>query len=112
MDLLTLLYTLAPVIAASDDSDAAALAPLVLCLAGFIFYGVMYSRYRNADKRHLHEAETKSETADVRGLDQLVKHQKGLSNANMKGANDSQIEGALNVDNGVIMKNVNKILKQ
>ncbi len=80
----------------TESDDSGAYLPLLLCLSGFIFYAVMYARYRNADKRHSHESETASETRGVQGYDQLVERRTGLSNASMHGANDSEIEGALN----------------
>jgi hypothetical protein len=96
MDLLTSILVLAPVIAASDDSSSVVAIPLLLCLSGFIYFAIMYARYRNADKRHSHESETNSDVSDVKGYDQLIEHRTRLSSSSMSGANDSQIEGALN----------------
>ena len=97
MDISFLTHILAPVVAASGDGDAAAAAPLVLALSGFIFYGIMYSRYRNADKRHTHERETKADIANLACTDAFVQSRKGLRNASLNGANHSRVEGALNV---------------
>ena len=95
MDFLTLIFSFAPILAASDDSGAAA-APLVLLLSGFIFYGIMYSRYRNADKRHSHESETSTMIANLVPSDVFIEKKKGLKSASMNGANHTRIEGALN----------------
>ncbi len=100
MDITFLTSLLAPVIAASSDSDAAAAAPLLLLLSGFIFYGIMYARYRNADKRHTHESETKAEVANLQAGDSFIRSRYGLSNARVEGANHTRIEGALNKSQG------------
>ncbi len=97
MDLWWLSLTL---LDAESESDSAAYLPLLLCLSGFIFYALMYARYRNADKRHSHESETASEVRGVQGYDQLIERRTGLSNSSMNGANDDEIEGALNVGGG------------
>jgi hypothetical protein len=95
MDLMHFIFTLAPVVASSDIEGAAA-APLILLASGFIFYWLMYTRYRNADKRHSHERETTSTAANLQSCDTFVKHKKGLSNAAMQGANHNRVEGSLN----------------
>ncbi len=110
MDVLLNLLVLAPVTAARSSTDEAALIPLVLCLSGFIYFGIMYARYRNADKRHSHEAETSSQALDVKGYDQLIEHRKRLRNAQMHGANDSQIEGALNTSDNALEKMSRKFM--
>lgn len=79
----------------SSDSDGTGIAWLLL-LAGPLFYGVMYLRYRNADKRHKHESETRATMHDVRGTDHLNRSLKGLSNSKMKGANNRAVRGARN----------------
>ena len=97
MNVLLLINTLAYVLADDGDSGAAAAAPLILALSGFIFYGVMYSRYRNADKRHVHEKETSAAIANLERTDSFIKSRKGLSNAKLNGANHARVEGAHNV---------------
>ena len=96
MDFITLVFTLAPTFASKVDGDAIQAAPFILLLSGFIFYGVMYTRYRNADKRHSHEKETTASIANLAATDAYIKSSKGLSNAKMKGSNQTRVEGALN----------------
>ncbi|MDR1358554.1 MAG: hypothetical protein LBJ48_04285 [Coriobacteriales bacterium] len=96
MAFTTLIFILTPIIADSSDSDAVAAAPLLLLLSGFVFYGYIYARYRNADKRHSHERETSAKTANLGQIDTFIQSRKGLSNARMQGANQDRIEGALN----------------
>lgn len=62
-------------------------------LAGFIFFFVFYSKYRNQKARHNHEKDTKSQMINIRKHDQLVKNQKGLSNSCMSGANNDSVNG-------------------
>ena len=95
MDVTLCIYSLAPMVA-SSDSDEAGLLPLLLLLSGFIFYGVMYARYRNADKRHTHEKETSAVLENLTAQDALIKQQKGLRNAKMPGSNHARVEGSLN----------------
>ena len=85
-----------------EDSSGAAAAPLALCLAGFIYFAIIYLRYRNSDKRHHHEAETPATIQNLQQYDQFVKHRKRQRNRSMKGRNDQQIEGALNDGGGVL----------
>ena len=66
-----------------------------LCLiAGFLYFFILYSKYRNAGARHRHEAETKSTMAGLQGYDQFVKSQKGLSNSRMHGANNLAVNAS------------------
>ncbi|MDR1087722.1 MAG: hypothetical protein LBL23_00275 [Coriobacteriales bacterium] len=100
MGIIAFIYVLAPIIADSSDSDAAAAAPLLLLVSGFVFYGYIYARYRNADKRHSHERETTAKTANLEQIDTFIQSRKGLNNARMQGANQDRVEGALNEGGG------------
>lgn len=80
--------------AAEEEDDPRGLAALLL-LAGPAFYGAMYLRYRNSDKRHRHESETKSEMANVQAQDNFVRSMTGLRNRRMRGANEGDVRGAL-----------------
>jgi len=97
MDISNVINTLAYVAA---DVDEAAALPLFLLLSGFIFYGYMYARYRNADKRHKHEKETTTIVANLESSDTYFKSRKGLKSATMAGSNHTRVEGALNVGSG------------
>lgn len=78
----------------SSEGDPRAFG-LLFFLSGFLFYGFMYLRYRNSDKRHRHEAETEARMLDVRAWDQQVDTQKGVSHSRMKGANNHEVRGVL-----------------
>ncbi|MPV49260.1 MULTISPECIES: growth/differentiation factor [unclassified Pseudactinotalea] len=68
----------------------------VFFLAGFLYYGMMYLRYRNSDKRHRHELETEATLDNVQVADDYAGSLKGVSHSRMRGANYKQVEGAQN----------------
>lgn len=78
----------------SDSSNGNGFAYLFL-LAGFVFYGLMYLRYRNVNKRHHHESDTKSRTANIRAGDTFVQSRKGVKDSTMPGANNRKVNGGL-----------------
>ncbi len=80
------------VTASSSSDDGSGLA-LLLLLAGPVFYGLMFLRYRNTDKRHRHESETKATMHDVRATDEYHRSLKGVSHRRMKGANNDRTGG-------------------
>ena len=65
----------------------------IFLLAGFIYFFMMYIRYRNSNARHYHETETKRKMFNLRKIDNLIKHEKGLSNSRMIGANNARVRG-------------------
>lgn len=93
MHLHSLLTTGHVVASSSSESDGTGLA-WALLLSGFLFYGLMYARYRNTDKRHHHEAETRASMHDVRASDTYRRSLKGVSNRTMEGANNTEVRGA------------------
>ena len=60
---------------------------------GVIFYLCMYSRYRNSNKRHVYEKETKKQIFNIKSKDNYIKRRRGLSNSSMIGANNTNIYG-------------------
>jgi hypothetical protein len=66
----------------------------LLLTLGFIFYGIMYARYRNKGARHSHEKETKATIDKVRKKDSFVTKRTGLKNARMSGANNTRVGGS------------------
>ena len=95
------------IITMGGDDDDDNVIFLALLLAGFIFYGIMYARYRNKSARHVYEKETKKEITNLVKVDELIKHEKGLSNASMKGRNDDKLEGE-----SIKVSKVEKIVKE
>lgn len=72
--------------------------------AGIIFYIVMYTRYRNSDKRHTYEKDTKKEVTNVRAVDNYIERRKGLRSSTMDGANNKTVYGAKN--KGISVQNL------
>lgn len=65
----------------------------IFMLAGFIYFFMMYMKYRNVNARHHHETETKSNIFNLKKVDNLIKRQTGLSNPKMVGANNTKVSG-------------------
>ena len=61
----------------------------IILATGFIFYFIMYGRYRNANKRHSHETETKKVVSDIKKVDNFIEHRRGLRNSRLNGANNT-----------------------
>lgn len=94
MSVLAFLHSGLALFAAGDSDSSGGLYPLFLLLGGPIFYGVMYSKYRNTGARHHHETETASTKLDVVRSDELVESLQGLSNPRMHGANNTSVSGS------------------
>lgn len=89
------------IVASSDSSSSdPRVLGLVFFLSGFLFYGFMYLRYRNSDKRHRHEAETEAKMLEVKAWDQQVDINKGVSHSRMKGANNTEVRGVVSQGGG------------
>jgi hypothetical protein len=88
------LVTAGQVFADSGSSDDGGNFGLVLLASGFVFYALIYFRYRNVDKRHKHESETEATMHNLREDDRKVKSLKGLSNSRMAGENGDEVRGA------------------
>ena len=65
----------------------------IFLLSGFIYFFAMYLRYRNSNARHHHETETKKKILNLRKIDNLIKHEKGISNSRIEGANNTNVSG-------------------
>ena len=65
----------------------------LLLLSGLIYFLVIYFKYRNSNARHHHETETKKKMFNLKKVDNLIKHQKELSNSKISGANNTKVSG-------------------
>lgn len=65
----------------------------IFLLAGFIYFFVMYLKYRNSNARHHYETETKKKIFNLRKIDNLIKHETGLTNSMITGANNTKVSG-------------------
>lgn len=63
----------------------------IFLLSGFVFYFIMWLRYRNAGARHTYEKETKTNVKNVRKEDRFIKELKRLKNSNIEGRNDNTL---------------------
>ena len=86
VELLGLLCT---IITAFLDFDYS----FIFLLAGFIFFFVMYIKYRNSNARHHYEMETKTKISNLQKVDNFIKKEKGLSNPKIEGANNTKVSG-------------------
>lgn len=62
-------------------------------LAGFIYFLIMFLRYRNSNARHTYESDTKRQISNLREVDNFLQSKKGLSNSIMDGANNKVVNG-------------------
>jgi len=95
MNTLAVIHT-GHVVASSSNGDSGGTFGLLFFLSGFVFYGFMYLRYRNVDKRHAHAKETETAIDNVQARDDFVGKRNRQRNRRMDGANERQIEGAQN----------------
>ncbi len=65
----------------------------IVLSAGIIFYFIMYARYRNSNKRHMHEKETRRTVSNVKSVDRLIERRTRLRNFRMNGANNTKVYG-------------------
>ena len=65
----------------------------IFLLAGFIYFFVMFARYRNSNARHKYETETKTNMTNLRKIDNFIKTETGLTNSRINGANNTSISG-------------------
>ena len=91
LDLIALRATV--ILAESGSESDGRSIGLLFLLSGFLFYGAMYLRYRNTDKRHHHESETEATMLDVRAVDNHVQTLKGVKSARLQGANNRAVRG-------------------
>lgn len=66
---------------------------LLFLLSGFIFFMIMFLRYRNSNARHTYETDTKTNMSNLRKVDSYIQSKKGLTNATMEGANNKRVNG-------------------
>lgn len=60
----------------------------IFLLAGFVYFFVVFIRYRNSNARHTYETETKKEIHNLRKVDSFIESKRGLTNHMMEGANN------------------------
>lgn len=63
----------------------------LFALLGFIYFLVIYLKYRNSNARHHHETETNKNIFNLRKVDNFIKRETGLSNAKIAGVNNTKV---------------------
>ena len=63
-------------------------------LLGFVYFGIMYGKYRNSNARHTYELETKKNITNLSKVDNKIREETGLVSPRMKGANNTTVNGA------------------
>jgi hypothetical protein len=84
-----------PLLAFSDDANGAFYVGCALFLAGPIFFGVTYARYRNQGERHYHERETPVVRDNLQIYDNYAEQLTAQRSSTIPGANSTQVTGAL-----------------
>lgn len=67
--------------------------PWIFLLAGFVYFAIIYGKYRNKGARHTYEKETKTNITNLRKVDNFVKKEKGLTDSKMRNANNTKVTG-------------------
>lgn len=62
-------------------------------LSEFIYFIIMFTRYRNSNARILMKTNTKTNMSNLRKVDNFIQSKKGLTNATMNGANNKKVNG-------------------
>jgi hypothetical protein len=78
-----------------DDDDNPIWLGLLGFTPGFIFYWLKMKKYRNMDKRHTYEKETKTTVSNLQKTDELKEHRKRLSNSRIAGENGTRMTGVV-----------------
>jgi len=87
-----------PLSASPSETDNDGNVGWLFLTLGFVFYGIMYARYRNRGARHRHETETKSTMDNLRKKDNLVSRKTGLTKSRMVGANNTSVKGQSGIE--------------
>lgn len=78
----------------SEDSDSdITLLPLLLLSSGFVYYYIIFSKYRSKDARHNYEKETTNKITNLQQNDRYIKKLKRLRNGKIIGANNTRLDG-------------------
>ncbi|MDR2586748.1 MAG: hypothetical protein LBC23_00620 [Coriobacteriales bacterium] len=84
-----------PLFAFVDSDNPVLYFGLALFLAGPLFFGITYARYRNRGERHYHERETPVVVSNLQGYDNFATRLTGQHSSIIAGANGGQVNGTL-----------------
>ncbi|HJJ04675.1 MAG TPA: TFIIB-type zinc ribbon-containing protein [Clostridiaceae bacterium] len=102
--LVELLGLVAMLFTKTDDNNW----PWLFLLSGFVYFWIIYSKYRNTGARHNHETETKSNMSNLRKVDTFVRKRTRLDDSTMEGANNRRVKGS---SMGINIEDVTKLIK-
>ena len=88
--LIEFLGLIAMIFFGGDDNDWS----WVFLLSGFIYYGIIYAKYRNTGARHSHETETKRNMTNLKKEDTFIEKRTRLRNSMIDGANNRDVKGS------------------
>lgn len=92
IEILALIAALFLSIFVLDDSDESNYV-WALLVAGFLYYTMIFLRYRNTDAKHHHESETKREVSNLVVADEFVTSKNHVQNATIVGSNNMRVDG-------------------
>jgi hypothetical protein len=78
-----------------DDTESVFYVGAALFLAGPLFFGITYARYRNRGERHYHEQETPVRIDNLQVYDNFARHLTEQRSRTIGGANSKQVKGTL-----------------
>lgn len=67
--------------------------PYIFLASGFVYYAIIYARYRNKGARHKHEIETKTNMSNLTTGDNFVQKETRLTNSRINGVNNTNVSG-------------------
>lgn len=60
---------------------------------GFLYFLIIFLKYRNSNARHQYETDTKSQMSNLRKVDSYLSRRTGLANSKISGANNKNVSG-------------------
>ena len=95
----------------SGDEDPSVFL-FLLFLTGFVYYKVIYAKYRNQKARHKYESETENVITNIIKEDIYLKERRGLSSSRINGVNNQRIEGdRIEQNHDIINRTADKFIK-
>lgn len=93
--IVEILGFIAAILSFYEIFDEESLFPWLFLASGFIYYFIIYSRYRNKGARHYHERETKNAMQNLKSSDNFAEKRSRLDSPTMEGRNNNRISGTL-----------------
>ncbi len=65
----------------------------IFLIAGFLYFFIIYSKYRNQGARHTYETDTKTNVSNLKSVDKFITTRRGLTNHRINGCNNTTVTG-------------------